>query len=597
MDFKLIAEQTDNPLLLEYIAQTKPAAHLNVAANPHALPQTLWDICERNGYKVIAKVLEHPKVDEAFVEKLLDRIGSLSLLPQLTRFPRILERVLLENAPSLTSRILLNLALDAPWLPECFWQLFEAKLPEKGVFLSRIRVPAEVTQRVMEKLDPSARAFLACNPWLDPQTAEVLAQDPCPRVRREILLHQSHQLPERIWRSLLAQKEVTLGIRVDNLKKIPHNLLLSLMEIEPKVCEDIAHNPTAPGDLLAQAETIAKEAIHRALLANPNTPPALLAKIAQSGDPEFKEILARHQNTPPEILRSLAGDSDPQVHKNLAGNPSTPKDVVEQLISRGDDELLYYCSFRKDLSAEAVKELVFKRKAGLLQPLLNNYVLDRELQLSLLQLEHGALRLAEYPHCAEDILRLLSTWPLSCVRGAVACHPQVPEEVLNRLSQDPDCSVRESAARYVRDPQAQLLLAEDRCESVAVSLLNNPNITEAALKRLAFSNYPSVLIKLASHPLAPAEALYRLSQNPNQEVRALVAIHRNAPEEALLRLSKDRKREIKYLALCHPRLPLRRALQMINLKDGMVQKILRLRAQSDPTLRRALLLAEAFVGS
>lgn len=181
----------------------------------------------------------------------------------------------------------------------------------------------------------------------------------------------------------------------------------------------LASNPNCPADLVATiAATVGFEDAQRKAVAHPNLPERY---IRQFGDPQRgwweNEWAAKNPSAPADMLTELADHSNAHVRVAVAGNPNTPNDVLVKL-AQVDGRF----------TAVAVAE---NRGAN-----------------------GDTLRAVEYDQ------------PIPLVQEKVARHPNVPLDVLGRLSRDEAPEVRVAARK---NPRFADLPEEVQVESVLLN--------------------------------------------------------------------------------------------------------------------------------
>ncbi|PPF55999.1 hypothetical protein C5C13_11685 [Clavibacter michiganensis] len=199
-----------------------------------------------------------------------------------------------------------------------------------------------------------------------------------------------------------------------------------------------------------------------------------------------------------------------------------------------------------------------------------------------------------------DVLRSLSTHRSMSVRYAVADNPATDDETIARLIDDPNESVRYTAASNLAErPALQQLVARSSDEWLRAALASTfldqddrslPRDVQRALMADTFAetrsriaettNYLDIFETLlhdsddrvsaacAANPRIEREQMERLITDPKWEVRASAAARgmRYPDDEQLLRLAQDRSVGVRWTVVYRPDRP-RAALELIAKDD------------------------------
>lgn len=207
-------------------------------------------------------------------------------------------------------------------------------------------------------------------------------------------------------------------------------------------------------------------------------------------------------STDPRVLSELASDKRTTVRKNLAANPNTPESVLLQLVDGADFDISTNIARNPGATANVLLKLSQT-------PNLSGYAVGSILT---------------HPNVTNGIIYRLAKHPDECVRGCLirGCQisnaSQLPDNIIDILSKDPDEYVRRTLLSY---------------------LIDNEIISEADYAQWAKDPSEKVRETVAIHTTS-AELLNRLGYNHSNNVRFCVARNKNTPYEVLDRLKDDR---------------------------------------------------------
>lgn len=112
--------------------------------------------------------------------------------------------------------------------------------------------------------------------------------------------------------------------------------------------------------------------------------------------------------------------------------------------------------------------------------------------------------MAGNPHTSEAVLEKLSQEPNSTVRARVAENPNAPQAVLKKLAGDKDPEVRMGVAENPKAPTELVeKLAKDESDDVRLGIASNPQCPQNILKQLAADENPHV-VAAANNSLSKA---------------------------------------------------------------------------------------------
>ena len=147
---------------------------------------------------------------------------------------------------------------------------------------------------------------------------------------------------------------------------------------------------------------------------------------------------------------------------------------------------------------------------------------------------------ARSAQCPPSILERLAFDSDAQVRSRVASHPGCPRWVLTALASDPDTAVQESVAGNPASPPA-LITALAACENIGVRgvAAGNHACPSAVIERLADDTSGYVRAGAATNPTCSAALAERLASDTDPVVRRAVARNPNTNTELLDRIIAD----------------------------------------------------------
>ena len=260
-------------------------------------------------------------------------------------------------------------------------------------------------------------------------------------------------------------------------------------------------------------------------------------------DPAVRARLARDLMLTPEQFARLMEVGDVKVLRALAENPHLSADMVEQLQDSADPCVRVAVAFSRHVTAEVRERLLAlvkaERAAGDQDA---RYALDWfEPPLWLRELPLGE-RLA-YLDCPHPVFR-----------EALASCSDLPEEAWQRLDDDPDLSVRWTAARRLdAPPQVLERLVRSHGEAFRCwPLVEHPNFPHQVLRSFVDEVNPKVRVLALEDPELPVECLWRLADSEEGFLRWGVAKHFGVSSDLLERLMADGEPEVAEAAAANP---------------------------------------------
>ncbi|GAB7051453.1 hypothetical protein [Catenuloplanes indicus] len=261
--------------------------------------------------------------------------------------------------------------------------------------------------------------------------------------------------------------------------------------------------------------------------------PDLAARLAADPDPAVRREVAMHPALPAEIRDRLAGDVSARVTLAVFARPDTPGPIRRRIHDALQEE-------HGDLLANGLNDAEIDR------------LLDRE--RAVLELEHLHL-----PWVTADPLPHVAS-PYPCFRRSAARATGLPADVVRRLLDDGDNTVRLAAAR--RAPHLVDLATAERLERDYRPRKHSRwrpaddfPFPAATLRRFAADADARMRVLAVRDPDLPAEIAARLAADPDPMVRRCVADHPRLPTAALLRLLDDPDARVVRAAAAAPGMP------------------------------------------
>jgi hypothetical protein len=240
---------------------------------------------------------------------------------------------------------------------------------------------------------------------------------------------------------------------------IPAMLTLISQDTYEKVRCTVAAMADLPSEILLHLAQDKSDRVQRKLLKNLEISSEFLLLIAQDKNLRRQELAAQHQNTPIEVLKILA--ENPQLHAHIARNPRTPTKILQRLAEQGDQDIA----------------------------LTQNPTIPDEI--------------------VQPVLEKLSKSRRYTVRKLVARHPQVTQQILERLAKDHEPKINQ--------------LAQERSQDYLTA--TDPTTPPDILWQL--------LLKYKGKSIQPKAIRRSIACNPNASGKILLELVREFTQEVL----------------------------------------------------------------
>lgn len=356
--------------------------------------------------------------------------------------------------------------------------------------------------------DPRIRAALAAHPRLPQELIAELAADPDVDVVAEVAGWA--ELPANLARTLARHpdRQVRAQLAANPTGAVPGEVLADLVATDgtPRITSCPACRRDTTGTARCGDHAPGVEVIRMAALQNPGTPVEALIPLTDQVEPWARATIASRQGLPASALEHLADDMEALVREAVAENPDTPGHLLRRLAADQD---------------RAVRRAVALNPAVPLDLLFDLAAHTR------LNLRAGIPRIQ---HATEKELRGLAASRTAQVRALAASHPDLPEDLRERLTWDPDAGV-------------------------AKNLVEHPALDADDLRLLAARHGPRLYSAIARNPNTPPELLHTMARNSAAVSKALQEIARHPaiePRTLILALADPQARRD---AAAHPALP------------------------------------------
>jgi len=281
---------------------------------------------------------------------------------------------------------------------------------------------------------PRIRATVARNIKVSADLLTTLARDPDPTVRAASA--GNSRLPSETQSVLLADHEEIVRAHLSkNARLLAQHTSQLAQDSSLRVRKYLAANPNTSPTLLDQLWQTGEMEIWQGLARNPQASPELLTQLARQGDIRVQTRVAAHKHTTVEVLHELAGQNKREIWYGLVANPHTPLAILE----------LAYTTAHVELQLRIINHPVMVRNhhrpllallANKIQQLIAPGYLPNWLRQAVFQY---------YTALPATIVEPFASSPYWEERYIAACHAHISTSVLDMLTHDGICYVREAA--------------------------------------------------------------------------------------------------------------------------------------------------------
>ncbi|MFG1645665.1 hypothetical protein ACGFMK_35745 [Amycolatopsis sp. NPDC049252] len=296
----------------------------------------------------------------------------------------------------------------------------------------------------------------------------------------------------------------------------------------------------------------------------------LAVRLASDARPVVRRAVAANEHTPPDVLLRLLPDPDPQVMHLLAGNPAMPPDVLRHLVGgrsvRAGQLTRWKLASRTDLADDVYAVLAEDDLPGVRRDLAANpaavallprlLARDRSREIrqraavnplipltSLVRLaaetKIGAGLVPRVATATEAELRILAGAPAAQVRRLAAAREDLPSDLLERFTADPDAGVAKAVAANPRLGPAQLRTLARHGSPVHARLAANPRCPGDLARRMLGGASVRTLRELARQPGLAPESIVELLGHADDRVVTAAAANPGLPVAAMADLADE----------------------------------------------------------
>ncbi len=316
-----------------------------------------------------------------------------------------------------------------------------------------------------------------------------------------------------------------------------------------------------------------------AVSGNINTPGETLRKLASEGKGRTKSFIVCNPNTPADVLEYLSKNEDELIRFSVAENPNTPQNVLSQLAKDTNER-----------TAQTAKQMIGERKEeygfvtvyggkGISSALARHFkacgingkkVLNPRITPKGLKklVKKDPISVAKHKNTPPEVLLKLSQSDDVSIRQAVAINPNLPTNILKKLANDDSYQVRRKVAENPNTPLNILFqkLARDTkvISAIACQMSSNhsgiyheaENIidilgeycgtpVETIVQALISKGSYRARLFLASRSDLPVGLFTHLAESNESRVRETIAQNPNLPVSLLEKLAKDKNSKVR----------------------------------------------------
>jgi|TARA_Y100000310_G_scaffold149718_1_gene149087 hypothetical protein len=412
--------------------------------------------------------------------------------------------------------------------------------------------------QALDDKDPHIAA--ACHPCAEPRDRQALEQILFTTIRSRRQLSRATQTPATVLHCLAADDNelirgavarnpstaaaslVTLALNKGSVELAVgivshrHTPAFTLTDLYSQHSESaparqaLCRNPRTPSSVLCALVKRANATECKLIAGNPNAGEGLLRRFWEKGDSYLQAEVAAHSHCPSDLLNLARHSPQALVRRKMAGNPNV-SDV--QLISLLDD-------VAPPVRAAAVRHVTSLHigQACLGDP---SRLVRRD------QARHGRLPL--------KWINTLSVDTDAWVRQLIARNETTPQQTLNSLANDPVMDVRRGVSRNLMcQPSLLAMLGGDPHPWVRAGVALRTDLPESLMEKLSQTDDVNVLSALGRNPMISCRFLERLIEHENKDIRRAVILNVRTPRRLLKELLVDPYPINRILLAGHPSL-------------------------------------------
>ncbi|GIJ49337.1 hypothetical protein Val02_62230 [Virgisporangium aliadipatigenens] len=323
----------------------------------------------------------------------------------------------------------------------------------------------------------------------------------------------------------------------------------------------VGHAAHLPPDLAERLATHPHLRVRHAVAGNPATPAPVLDALATGSLPPAGSCPGCDGNAYPPPGWHCAGaheDGTTGVRQALAANPAMPPQAFGVDVDREHTFTRWALAARVDLTEEAYRRLSVDPVPGVRSTLAANPAIAADLLAALAIDPDPEVRrqVAHHPHVALEVLaQVVSTTKIGAtllpriaaatagevrccavvLRALVAERRDLPPDVVDRFTRDPDAKVVKAIAPHPGIPEERLraMLARHG-HQVATRVARNPGCPPDLLRE--FLPLRRALRVIAAHPRADADTLDACVRHSDEQTAHAAAANPSLPRDVMARL-------------------------------------------------------------
>lgn len=280
-----------------------------LAENRSIPPSVMMHLSEDTADEVRRSLARNPKLPLNIIDVLL-KDESQNVQRNLASNPSLSHAVMWQLAKDKSPTVTKNLLTNRN-IPQTILAYLSDKQLKK-LLAKDEKIPQERALELVHYHDDEVRCVLASNPNINGTVMDILAHDPCVKVRAA--LASNIHLPLNL--SLLLLKDGTEDIHIN-----------------------LARNPTISNEIMLEL-ALNSDKVRWFLSHNLSISPNLAWKLAREGgthDTHF--VLSGNPNIPEELMLFLADNASEDIHKRLIANPSISFRVMYKIFQQAETDI------------------------------------------------------------------------------------------------------------------------------------------------------------------------------------------------------------------------------------------------------------------